>query len=55
MVRKKWLIVANGLLWMAAGMNIGNIGIKSIMVASVYTSICYFCQYVYQNHLQEYQ
>ena len=33
MVRKKWLIVANGLLWMAAGMNIGNIGIKSIMVA----------------------
>lgn len=28
MVRKQWLIVANGLLWMAAGVNIARIGIK---------------------------
>ena len=31
MVKKNWLIVINGLLWMVAGMNIANIGVKSIL------------------------
>ena len=31
MVKKNWLIVINDLLWMVAGMNIANIGVKSIL------------------------
>ena len=31
MVKKNWLIVINGFLWMVAGMNIANIGVKSIL------------------------
>lgn len=36
MARKHWLIIANGLLWMAAGFNIARIGIKCALSVNGY-------------------
>ena len=47
MVKKNWLIVINGLLWMVAGMNIAN---RFTRVVALCAGFCRICDNVFQDY-----